>query len=138
MFQGGSFISFTARLRFKKTIIIRESVMILHEAMDQKNTGKEFPAEMPTLMPLDGFEAVSGTDEYPLPFFIFGDDDEMDGEDIEDDGDFDDAEEDFGDEDDDDFEDDDFDDDDEDEDDFEDEEDDYDYEEDADYDDFDE
>ena len=110
--------------------------MILHEAMDQKNTGKEFPAEMPALMPLDGFETVPGAEDYPLPFFIFGDEDEE--EDIEEDDGFGDAEEDFGDEDDE-FEDDDFDDDDEDEDDdYEDEDDDYDYEEDADYNDFDE
>jgi hypothetical protein len=104
--------------------------MVLHEAMNTRgNTEEElFPPEMPALMPLDSMENAfqENTPINPLPFFIFGDDEETD-DDIDEDDNFDDMEDDFED---DDFDDDDFDD--------EDEDDDYDYEEDVDYDDFDE
>jgi hypothetical protein len=82
------------------------------------------PSEELLLMPLAGFDPV----ENPVPFYVFGDDDEGDEhEDIDEDDDFDDLDDDF---------DDDYDNDD--EDDFDEEEEDYDYEEDVDYDDFDE
>jgi hypothetical protein len=121
----------------KEHLKTRENIMILHEATDNQNYGKDFPAETPALMPLDSFETVPGTGEdvNPLPFFVFGDEDE----DMDDEDDFDDVEDDF---DDDNFEDDDFDDDDDDDDDFEDEddfdEDEDEFDEEADYDEFDE
>ena len=127
--------------------------MVVHGAIDQKEAGKEFPEETLALLPVEGFETVSGEEpsrchllmdklgggtgpgENPLPFFIFGDEDDEDEEDIEDESDFEDDDDAFEDDDDDfDDDDDDFDDDDYEDD----EDDDYEYEEDGDYDDFDE
>jgi hypothetical protein len=106
--------------------------MVLNGSVEQEESAS-MPALMPlALMPVNGFETVSGRKGAlcapcaPLPFFIFGDDDE---DDMDDEDDFE--------EEDDDFEDELEDDDDEEEDEFEDEEDDFD-EEDDDYDDFDE
>jgi hypothetical protein len=116
--------------------------MVLNGSVEQEESAS-MPALMPlALMPVNGFETVSGRKGAlctlcdpcaPLPFFIFGDDDE---DDMDDEDDFEDEDDDFEDEleDDDDEEEDDFEDE---EDDFEDEEDDFD-EEDDDYDDFDE
>jgi hypothetical protein len=104
--------------------------MIVQETTDNQNYGNDFPAETPALMPLDGFETVYGADDggSPLPFLIFGDEDEeedMEDEDSfeeeedfddddefdDDDDEFDDDDDDFDDDEDDDDEDDDFDDD---------------------------
>jgi hypothetical protein len=122
----------------QKRPISRENIMVLNGVTNQEDL-------LPALMPVDGFQTVPGTDDNPLPFFIFGDDDdefEEDGDFEDDEDDFDDDEDDDFDDDDDDDEDDDYEDDDEDddeeEDDFEDEEDDFDDEDDVDYEDFDE
>ncbi|MDR0586651.1 MAG: hypothetical protein LBG26_05375 [Treponema sp.] len=86
------------------------------------------PSEELLLMPLAGFDPV----ETPVPFYVFGDDDEGDErDDMDEDDNFDDMDDDFNDDFDDDYDNDD-------EDDFDEEEEDYDYEEDVDYDDFDE
>jgi hypothetical protein len=107
--------------------------MILHDFMN----GRQSPSgsisgdtsEELALMPIEGLNApaLSRFADFPLPFFLFDDEDDEDEDELGEEEDFDDVEEDdFGD--DDDFDDDDFDDDD----------DDYDYDEDVDYDDFDE
>jgi hypothetical protein len=100
---------------------------MVSEAMNTQNIDTNlFPSEMPALMP--AVVGMPGTEEFPHPFFIFGDEDE----DTDEEDNFDDMEDGFNDDFDDD-EDDDFDDDD--DDDFEDEEDDdYDYDEDSEYD----
>jgi hypothetical protein len=112
-----------------ENIMIPEEPMNTLEGIYPKNEPNFF--ETPALMPLDSGQYLETGPDAPLPFFVFGDADDEDDDDLEEEDSFDDIEDDF----DDDFEDDDFDDDD---DDFEDEDDDFDYEEDVDYDDFDE
>jgi hypothetical protein len=114
-----------------------ENAMVSDESMNTREgiypQNKPY-FEMPALMPLEGGQYTEAGGEHLVPpFFLFGDDDDEDDEDLDEEDNFDDMEDDFDDDFDDD--DDDFDDDD---DDFEDEDDDYDYEEDVDYDDFDE
>jgi hypothetical protein len=115
--------------------ISRECIMVLNGALEEQ--------EELALMSVDGIQSVYGTDENPLPAFIFGDDDDYEDEDddFDDDDDYED-EDDEDDDDDDDYDDDELDDDDEDDDDedddFDDEDDDYDDEDDVDYDDFEE
>jgi hypothetical protein len=121
----GGFLALLLSLDSRKRSITRENIMVLNGTMEQDEL---------TLMPVNNFESINGSDSISLPVFMFGDDDEIDEDD-----DFDDEDDDFDDDDDDDFDDelDDDDDDDEDddydEDDYEDED-----EDDVDYDDFDE
>jgi hypothetical protein len=105
-----------------------EKMMVPDETMNTRRSPADdlgLSYELAMIPQMDGYP-----DKFPLPFFVFDDEDE-DEDDLDEEDDFDDMDDGF----DDDFEDDDFDDED---DDYEDEDDDYDYEEDVDYDDFEE
>jgi hypothetical protein len=125
--------------KIKKTNKFWRILMVLDETLNNPKSGFEVTSlpqaamsQQLTLMPFWNDDSSVGQRE-GLPFFVFGDEDSEDDDDMSEDENFDDMDDDL----DDDFEDDEDDFDNED-DDYEDEDEDFDYEEDVDYDDFDE
>jgi hypothetical protein len=91
MFLKRGFLALLLSLDSGKIPILRENIMVLNGAIEHEELA---------LIPVDGFDTVYEEESNSMPFFIFGDDDDLgDEDDFEDDEGYENEDDDFEDED---------------------------------------